>query len=946
MKKQRFDVTGMSCAACQAAIERTVGKMEGVQSAVVNLLANKLTVEFDEKKVTEGLICERVSSIGYGATPEGGDATNAGANPSGRTKQEERAEAEMKSRWRALVSSSVISAFLMALSVSAMRGWLPEPLAGARGAVPVTITLFVLASVVLLIQRRFYIAGFRSIFALHPNMDALVAIGSGTAYLFGLAYLYLMAFASADGDSARVMELYGHLYLDSAAMVPTLVSIGKYMESRAKSKATEAVTSLAKLRPSTATVLRNGAEVRVPIERVASGDILVVKAGETIPADGVVTEGTGWADESIVTGESLPVEKHAGNEVTGASVLKAGHLLVRATRVGRDSTLSRIIALVEEATSSKAPIARLADQAAAVFVPAVIGIALATLVIWLLLGKELSFAVTMAISVLVIACPCSLGLATPTAIMVGTGRAARLGILVKDAKSLELMGRVRTLLLDKTGTLTEGKPAVTDLIPAEGVAENELLGLAASVERLSEHPLGIPICRMTEERHLALSTLSGFMQVPGRGVRAKKGEALVLAGNERLMRENGVDTAATKEVSERLAREGKTVIWFAEGGRLLGAAALQDPLKKDAKRALASLRAAGLRLVMLTGDEERTARAIASEAGVDEVRAGLKPEDKARILSEYRAKGELVAMVGDGINDAPALAAADVGIAIGTGTDVAIGSADIVLSRGRLTGLADARRLSQAVIRNIHENLFWAFIYNTLGIPVAAGLFSHWGLVLNPMVSAAAMSLSSVCVVTNALRLRLFRSEFEKDPAADAAVGEAASCAAAPGASACNPQNHQPAVLSSPKGKKEMTEEKKACLSVKGMMCPHCVARVKKALEGVPGVKNADVSLEKGEAAVTVDSSVGTEALVAAIKEAGYEAEAKAPEAGSTVELSVKGMMCPHCVARVKKALEAVPGVESAEVDLEREAARVKCGAGTSRETLVKAVADAGYEAA
>lgn len=933
MKKQRFNVTGMSCAACQAAIERTVGKMDGVQSAVVNLLANTLTTEYDETKVTNEAICSRIAQIGYGATPEG-------AAPEAKTSQEKKAAEEAATRWRALVWSTIISVILMVLSMGSMQGWLPESLSGTRGAVPVTLTLFILASIVLLIQRHFYINGFRSLFNGHPNMDALVAIGSSTAYLFGLVSLYLMAFASADGNTEEVRRLFGNLYLDSAAMVPTLVSVGKYMESRAKSKATEAVTALAKLRPSIATVIRNGAEVTVPIDSVQVGDLLAVKAGETIPADGRVKTGLAWVDESVVTGESLPVEKTPGKEVTGASVAKSGHLTVEVTRVGKDSTLSRIIALVEEATSTKAPIARLADKVAAIFVPIVIGIALVTLIVWLVLGKDLSFAVTMAISVLVIACPCSLGLATPTAIMVGTGRAARLGILVKDAKSLELMGRVKTMLLDKTGTLTQARPVITDLIPSDNSDRNELLQLASSIEKLSEHPLGRPIIERAADVGLATLPLTDFMQVPGAGIRATANGELLLAGNARLMSELGPGLGEKENaLSEKLSLEGKTVLWFSLGKRILGAIALQDPLKPDAKEAMTALHEAGLRLVMLTGDQELTARAIARQAGIDEVRAGLKPEDKARILEEFRKGGNLVAMVGDGINDAPALAAADVGIAIGTGTDVALGSADIVLSQNRLTGLADARRLSQAVIRNIHQNLFWAFIYNTLGIPIAAGLFYPFGIILNPMVSAAAMSLSSVCVVTNALRLRFFKSAFQNSEST-AAPKAAASEAIPAEPKACpvlEPETPEE------RNSTEMADTKTLNLAVTGMSCKHCQAHVKEALEKVPGVASAEVDLEGAKACVKADDSVTADALVKAVEAAGYGAS---PLEGKTVTLPVKGMMCGHCQARVKKALEGVAGVTSADVDLEGAKATVACGTGVSEDALKKAIVDAGYEVA
>ena len=933
MKKQRFNVTGMSCAACQAAIERTVGKMDGVQSAVVNLLANTLTTEYDETKVTNEAICSRIAQIGYGATPEG-------AAPEAKTSQEKKAAEEAATRWRALVWSAIISVILMVLSMGSMQGWLPESLSGTRGAVPVTLTLFILASIVLLIQRHFYINGFRSLFNGHPNMDALVAIGSSTAYLFGLVSLYLMAFASADGNTEEVRRLFGNLYLDSAAMVPTLVSVGKYMESRAKSKATEAVTALAKLRPSIATVIRNGAEVTVPIDSVQVGDLLAVKAGETIPADGRVKTGLAWVDESVVTGESLPVEKTPGKEVTGASVAKSGHLTVEVTRVGKDSTRSRIIALVEEATSTKAPIARLADKVAAIFVPIVIGIALVTLIVWLVLGKDLSFAVTMAISVLVIACPCSLGLATPTAIMVGTGRAARLGILVKDAKSLELMGRVKTMLLDKTGTLTQARPVITDLIPSDNSDRNELLQLASSIEKLSEHPLGRPIIERAADVGLATLPLTDFMQVPGAGIRATANGELLLAGNARLMSELGPGLGEKENaLSEKLSLEGKTVLWFSLGKRILGAIALQDPLKPDAKEAMAALHEAGLRRVMLTGDQELTARAIARQAGIDEVRAGLKPEDKARILEEFRKGGNLVAMVGDGINDAPALAAADVGIAIGTGTDVALGSADIVLSQNRLTGLADARRLSQAVIRNIHQNLFWAFIYNTLGIPIAAGLFYPFGIILNPMVSAAAMSLSSVCVVTNALRLRFFKSAFQNSEST-AAPKAAASEAIPAEPKACpvlEPETPEE------RNSTEMADTKTLNLAVTGMSCKHCQAHVKEALEKVPGVASAEVDLEGAKACVKADDSVTADALVKAVEAAGYGAS---PLEGKTVTLPVKGMMCGHCQARVKKALEGVAGVTSADVDLEGAKATVACGTGVSEDALKKAIVDAGYEVA
>lgn len=928
MKKEHFSVTGMSCAACQAAIERTVGKIDGVSSAVVNLLANSLTVEYDESKTSPQAICERISAIGYGAAPKSAaSGAAAGAN-----RLEAEAAKEAESRRRSLIASALLSCLLMAISMAAMRGMLPAPLAGIRGAVPVTITLLILSAVVLFLQRRFFASGFKALFAGHPNMDTLVAQGASAAWLYGLYSLYEMAFAVADGNASEAMTLYMNLYFDSSAMVPTLVAVGKYMEARAKSKATEAVTALAKLRPSTATVLRNGEESTVSIDSVVPGDLLVVKAGETIPADGTVASGAGWVDESAISGEPLPVEKTEGSEITGATRLQSGHLTVTVTRTGSDSTLARIIALVEEATSTKAPIARLADEVSAVFVPVVIAIALATLCAWLFIRGDVSFAVTMAISVLVIACPCSLGLATPTAIMVGTGKAARLGILVKDAKSLELMGKVDAFLLDKTGTLTQAAPEITDLRPAPGIAEDELLAAAASLEKLSEHPLGRPVIAEAEKRGLALAPLDAFEQIPGRGLKALAGTEAVLAGNAKLMAESGPGlTDGDAALEARLSEEGKTVLWFSRGSRLLGLVALQDPLKPDAAEAVRALKARGVRVVMLTGDHERTARAIAAKAGIEEVRAGLMPSDKAKIVSEMRAAGQKVAMVGDGINDAPALASADVGIAIGSGTDVALGSADVVLSQNRLTSLADARRLSEAVIRNIYQNLFWAFLYNSLGIPVAAGLFSHWGLILNPMVSAAAMSLSSLCVVTNALRLRFFRSAFapQAAPAACEAAVPAPEAQAAP----------------EPAPAKEAAPGQTIALSVKGMMCAHCQKRVKKALEAVPGVASADVDLEKARAVAFCSPEVTAESLVRAVTEAGYEAAPEAAAEPREIALSVKGMMCAHCQKRVKKALEAVPGVASADVDLEKARAVASCSPEVTAERLVQAVAEAGYEA-
>ena len=848
--KQKFDVTGMSCAACSAAVERAVNKLEGVDAAQVNLLANSMQVEYDAAAVTEADICAAVEKAGYGASPvaPAGKTAPAKAAPAG----EDPAEAELRGMKKRLVVSLAFLIPLMYVSMGHMMGLpLPAFFHGREGAVAFALTQFLLVLPIMYVNRKFYIVGFKSLWHRSPNMDSLIALGSAAAVVYGLFALYRIGWGLGTGDMELVDRYRMDLYFESAGTILTLITLGKFLEARAKGRTGAAIRALMDLAPDTALVLRDGTEVEIPAEEVAVGDTVVIKPGMRIPVDGTVLTGLSSVDESAVTGESIPAEKAPGARVIAASINRSGSFTFRAEKVGQDTTLAQIIALVQDAGATKAPIAKLADKVSGVFVPVVIAIALAAFGVWLALGQTMEFALARAISVLVISCPCALGLATPVAIMVGTGKGARLGILYKNAEALENAHKVDTVVLDKTGTITEGKPAVTDLLPAPGVDKTELLRVAAALEKPSEHPLAEAILAAAGD--MPLPEAKKFEALPGRGVRAFVNGREHLAGNLRLMEEQGVDVAWAASEAERLAKEGKTPLYFAAEGRLLGLVAAADPVKPTSAAAIGELQAMGLKVIMLTGDNARTAEAIRARLGIEQVVAEVLPQDKEAQVRALQQQGRRVAMVGDGINDAPALTRADVGVAIGAGTDVAIDSADVVLMKSDLWDLVNALRLSRATIRNIRENLFWAFFYNSIGIPVAAGALYGFGLVLNPMLGAAAMSLSSVCVVSNALRLNFFQPKQ----------------AAAPQRPVDLPQNNEPcAQEAQPKGEPVMTEK---TIHIEGMACGHCTARVEKALAGVAGVASAKADLEGKCARVTLNAPVEDTTLTAAVTDAGYE---------------------------------------------------------------------------
>lgn len=843
--KQKFDVTGMSCAACSAAVERAVNKLEGVDAAQVNLLANSMQVEYDKAAVTEADICAAVEKAGYGASPvvPAGKAAPAKAAPG-----EDPAEVELRSMKQRLAVSLAFLIPLMYVSMGHMMGLpLPAFFHGREGAVTFALTQFLLVLPIMYVNRKFYVVGFKSLWRRSPNMDSLIALGSAAAVVYGLFALYRIGWGLGTGDMELVDRYRMDLYFESAGTILTLITLGKFLEARAKGRTGAAIRALMDLAPDTALVLRDGTEVEIPAEEVAVGDTVVIKPGMRIPVDGTVLTGLSSVDESAVTGESIPAEKAPGARVIAASINRSGSFTFRAEKVGGDTTLAQIIALVQDAGATKAPIAKLADKVSGVFVPVVIAIALVAFGVWLALGQTMEFALARAISVLVISCPCALGLATPVAIMVGTGKGARLGILYKNAEALENAHKIDTVVLDKTGTITEGKPAVTDLLPAPSVDKTELLRVAAALEKPSEHPLAEAI--LTAVGDMPLPEAERFEALPGRGVRAFVNGREHLAGNLRLMEEQGVDAAWAASEAERLAKEGKTPLYFAAEGKLLGLVAAADPVKPTSAAAIGELQAMGLKVIMLTGDNARTAEAIRAKLGIEQVVAEVLPQDKEAQVRALQQQGRRVAMVGDGINDAPALTRADVGVAIGAGTDVAIDSADVVLMRSDLWDLVNALRLSRATIRNIRENLFWAFFYNSIGIPVAAGALYGLGLVLNPMLGAAAMSLSSVCVVSNALRLNFFKP---KQAGVSGLPQNNESCA----------QNAQP------KGEPVMTEK---TIHIEGMACGHCTARVEKALAEVPGVASVKTDLESKCAKVTLNAPVEDATLTATVTDAGYE---------------------------------------------------------------------------
>ncbi len=835
--KQRFRVGGMSCAACSAHVEKSVAAVPGVSEVQVNLLAGSMVVQYDEGACDAQAIIHAVESGGYTA------AVDDGRQQAART-QSPQANDELKEMKTRIIVSAVFLIILMYFSMGPMIGLpLPGFVSGTGHAFALALVQLLLTLPICIVNRKYFINGFKTLWHRAPTMDALIAVGSGAALVYGIYALFQIGYAGAAGNEELVHSFVHDLYFESAGMILTLVTLGKYFEARAKRKTGEAIAALMDLRPQTANVVRGGQEVSVPIEDVRVGDLVVVRGGQSVPVDGEIEEGSAYLDESAITGESMPVEKHKGDTVIGATVSKNGYFVMKAARVGDDTTLSQIIRLVEEAGASKAPIAKLADKVAGVFVPVVMGIALLTAIVWLVCGETPSFALTRAIAVLGISCPCALGLATPVAIMVGTGVGAKNGVLFQSAEALENLHNVNSVILDKTGTVTEGRPVVTD-VKSFGVEPEDLLSLALSIESKSDHPLADAIVRYARSKHVKERMVTDFEMIEGQGVRATIDGVRCMAGNRRMLLANGLALSrSAQQMGEDLAAAGKTPLYFAANRQVAGIFAVADVLKPTSRAAVDALQSLGVEVTLLTGDNQATAQSIAEELGIKDVVAEVLPQDKERVVREKQAQGRKVAMVGDGINDAPALARADVGIAIGAGTDVAISSADVVLMKSDLMDAVDAIRLSRQTMRNIRQNLFWAFFYNCIGIPIAAGvLWIPLGLKLSPMIGAAAMSLSSVCVVSNALRLRFFKGTPKP--------------AAKPGEYTVLP--------------KEETKMMKKVIKVEGMMCEHCVAHVKKALEAFPGV-TVDVDLASGKATVQGSSLPDDAKLTEAVEQAGYK---------------------------------------------------------------------------
>lgn len=840
---KKFDVTGMTCSACSSHVEKSVCKLVGEGNVSVSLLTNSMQVKYDEKKISEEDIIKAVEDAGYGASVAGAPAAKK-AEKKGSVVDEE--IKEMKTR---LIISFIFLIPLMYVSMGSMAG-LPQPsfLTGHANAVSFAFTQFLMCLPIIYVNRKYFIVGYKTLWHRAPNMDSLIAVGSTAALAYGIFAIYRMSYGLGAGDYALVEKYHMDLYFESSVMILTLITLGKFLETRSRRKTSEAISRLTELAPETAVVERNGVETEIPIEELNAGDIVIVKPGARIPADGIIVDGNSSVDESALTGESIPVEKTVGDKIIAASINKNGFLKFRAEKVGSETTLAQIIKLVEDASASKAPIAKLADKIAGVFVPVVMTIALVTAIAWLATGHDFEFALSCAISVLVISCPCALGLATPVAIMVGTGKGAENGILIKSAEALETLHLVKTVIMDKTGTLTEGKPVVTDIYSI-GIDENELLALAASAEKPSEHPLAGALIEDAEKKGINLFEAEDFRAVSGRGVTATVDGRKILAGNKYFMSENGIDVSVFEQKEKEYSNLGKTVLYFAGENSPLGLIAVQDVPKKTSRAAVKCLRDMGIDVIMLTGDNKRTAEAVARSLGITNVVSEVMPQDKEAVVRSVQEKGGRTAMIGDGINDAPALARADVGIAIGAGTDVAIESADIVLMKSDLMDAVTAIKLSKATIKNVKENLFWAFFYNIICIPLAAGVwFPAFGIKLSPMIGAAAMSMSSVCVVSNALRLKFFKADnncvLDDEPAGEINVVS---------------QNEY-------KGETNMKKE----MLIEGMSCMHCSGRVEKALNGLDGV-NAKVDLEKKTAYVDLSKDVSDADLTKAVTDAGYE---------------------------------------------------------------------------
>ncbi len=916
---KQYTVTGMSCAACSARVEKAVNAVPGVTSCSVSLLTNSMGVEGTASSAD---IIKAVVDAGYGASEKGAGSAKKSTSSTIAEAEAALEDHETPVLKRRLISSVGFLIVLMYFSMGAMMwGWpLPEFLATnymAQALIQLYLTV-----IVMIINKKFFISGFKSLAHRAPNMDTLVALGSSAAFVWSSYALFEMTTYSDPMDQMHVMHT--EFYFEAAAMILTLITVGKMLEARSKGKTTDALKSLMKLAPKTATVLRDGQEVTVGVDEVEKGDIFVVRPGENIPVDGVVLEGHSAVNESALTGESIPVDKAEGDTVSAATLNQSGFIKCRATRVGEDTTLSQIIQMVSDAAATKAPIAKVADKVSGIFVPTVITIAVITTVVWLLIGQSFGYSLARGISVLVISCPCALGLATPVAIMVGNGMGAKNGILFKTAASLEEAGKMDIVALDKTGTITSGEPKVTDIIPAEGVSEDELMRLALALEQKSEHPLARAIMQRGEELGMKAPEVSSFEALPGNGVIASMGGKELATGNHKFIITKAAVTDDMRAKAEALAEQGKTPLYFAEGGALAGIIAVADVIKEDSPRAVQELRNMGIRVVMLTGDNERTAKAIGAQAGVDEVIAGVLPDGKESVIRKLMKQGK-VAMVGDGINDAPALTRADIGIAIGAGTDVAIDAADVVLMKSQLSDVPAAIRMSRATLRNIHENLFWAFFYNTIGIPIAAGCFVWAGLTLNPMLGAAAMSLSSFCVVSNALRLNLFKMY---------------------NASKDKPRKHKAAAAPA----EEEEELIEVAMRIDGMMCGHCEKTVTEALSAVEGVEDVSASAEKGLAKFKIHSDTSEQALKDAVTKAGYifvgfgENVTACPITG-TVEktMKIEGMMCEHCERAVNEALGAVAGVESVKADAKAGTAAVTMRPDTDEEAVKAAVVKAGY---
>ena len=916
---EQYNVTGMSCAACSARVEKAVNAVEGVSSCSVSLLTNSMGVE---GTASSSEIIKAVQDAGYGASLKGAAKVQ--------NSEDELKDTETPKLKRRLIASVGFLCVLMYFSMGHMMwGW-PLPSFFNDNHVAMGLVQLILAGIIMVINQKFFISGFKGLIHKAPNMDTLVALGSGASFCWSVYALFRMTDAQVHGGADAAMPWMNEFYFESAAMILALITVGKMLEARSKGKTTDALKELMRLTPKSANVERDGVEKTVPIAEVIKGDVFVVRPGESIPVDGVVIEGSSAINEAALTGESIPVDKEVGDNVSAATINQSGFIRCEATRVGEDTTLSQIIKMVSDAAATKAPIAKIADKVSGIFVPAVISIAVVTIIVWLLVGQTVGYALARGISVLVISCPCALGLATPVAIMVGSGKGARNGILFKTAVSLEKTGKVNIVALDKTGTITKGEPQVTDIFTADGVSEKELLEKAAALEKKSEHPLAKAVLKRAEEENVSIRETENFEALSGNGLRAElDGNKLVGGSGKYISSIVNVDNSV-KEKSEQLAKEGKTPLYFTENGKLVGIIAVADVIKEDSPQAVKELQGMGIRVVMLTGDNEHTAKAIGNQAGVDEVIAGVLPDGKEAVIRKLKEQGK-VAMVGDGINDAPALTRADIGIAIGAGADVAVDAADVVVMKSKLTDVSAAIRLSRATLTNIHENLFWAFFYNIIGIPLAAGCYIHlFGWTLNPMFGAAAMSLSSFCVVSNALRLNLVNIRSTKHDR--------------------KRKSKTQFVPISEKSEEVVSQnENTLTINVEGMMCNHCEARVKKALEALDFVEEATASFEKGTVLVKLNGKPDENAMKKAIEDNDYkvlsfENNNYKEENKMTKTMKIEGMMCPHCEATVKKTLEAIDGVESAQVSHEKGEAVVTLSSEVANDVLKSAVEAKDYK--